>query len=538
MTYKALYREYRPQRLSGIVGQKHVAQTLSNAITLGRVAQAYLFCGPRGTGKTTVARILAMALNCENGPTPEPCGECENCKHIAAGFAMDVTEIDAASNRGIDEIRDLRDKVRFAPAEGKYKVYIIDEVHMLTAEAFNALLKTLEEPPQHVVFVLATTEPQRLPATILSRCQRFDFHRFSVDEIGRHLKVICEGAALKVTPAALDLIARKADGGMRDALSLLDQTVAYAGDEAGVEDVHAVLGTTRDEALSAIVRLLAAQDARGIIEALTAYAMEGRDLKQFAKDLLRYCRDLLLCRIAADPRSVVDAADTTMELLTADAVLLSEDEWLRIIETLAAADADLRWSTQPQLLLEVTLIRLARPAVAALAPPQPAPSAPPTVQPAAASHQHNAPAAGQTARGGASAKPPQSGPAPAASAGNDSGVTIERVRAAWPQILEAVKKKRRSTHALLSEGRPESVEGHVVHIVFGEGFAFHKDNITQGENSTIVTAALAAALGGTWGIRCTLAGGTEAPAAGGGQDDPLVRGAIEMFGADVVRVKE
>lgn len=515
---------------------------MANAIKTGRVAQAYLFSGPRGTGKTTVARILAKALNCERGPTPEPCGECENCKHIAAGYSLDVTEIDAASNRGIDEIRDLRDKVKFAPAEGRYKVYIIDEVHMLTAEAFNALLKTLEEPPPHVVFVLATTEPQRLPATILSRCQRFDFHRFSVDEIRRHLTKVCTGAGLKVSPEALELIARKADGGMRDALSLLDQTVAYAMEGAGVDDVLAVLGTTRDEALSAIARLIAARDAHGAIEAVTGYALEGRDLKQFTKDLLRYFRDLLLCKIASDPRAVVDASDATLALLTADAALFSEDELLRAIETLASADADARWSTQPQLLLEVALIRLTRPRAGATidAPPETPHAASRPARPAAATVTR---AAESVAPGAAAVGPAAPGSAAPAVARKDrnvdaAAVTIEQVRAAWPQVLEAVKKKRRSTHALLSEGRPESVEGRVVNIVFGEGFAFHKDKIMQSENSTIVAAALAAVLGGAWSIRCSLAGGPAGPGGGGDLDDPLVRSAVELFGADVVRIKD
>lgn len=525
-----------------------MAQTLVNAIKGGRVAQAYLFSGPRGTGKTTVARILAKALNCERGPTPEPCGECENCKHIAAGYSLDVTEIDAASNRGIDEIRDLRDKVKFAPAEGRYKVYIIDEVHMLTAEAFNALLKTLEEPPPHVVFILATTEPQRLPTTILSRCQRFEFHRFSVDEITQHLTKVCEGAELRVSPAALELIARKADGGMRDALSLLDQTVAYASEGADVDDVLAVLGTTRDEALSGMARLIAARDARGAIEAVAECALAGRDLKQFTKDLLRYFRDLLLCKIASDPRTVVDASDATLALLTADAALFSEDDLLGAIETLAAADADARWSTQPQLLLEVALIRLIRPRVDA------APDAPSESSPARSSRPTRSAAATVNRGAGSpaprlavedsaamvSAAPDRAAPL-VAHKGSDADtapITIEQVRAAWPQVLEAVKKKRRSTHALLSEGHPESVQGRVVDIVFGEGFAFHKDKIMQSENSTIVTAALSTVLGGTWSIRCSLNGGPTGPGGGGDLDDPIVRSAVELFGADVVRIKD
>lgn len=522
MAYQALYREWRPQRLSEVIGQRHVSQTLANAIRSGRVAQAYLFCGPRGTGKTTIARIIAKALNCVNGPTPEPCGECENCKNIAAGYAMDVIEIDAASNRGIDEIRDLRDKVRFAPAEGKYKVYIIDEVHMLTAEAFNALLKTLEEPPAHVVFILATTEPQRLPATILSRCQRFDFHRFSVDEIVQHLTRVCASTKLDVTADALALIARKADGGMRDALSLLDQTVAYATGKATVDDVLTVLGTTRDESLSEVARRIAAHDARGAIEAVTGFALEGRDLKQFTRDLLRYFRDLLMLRIASDPTGVVDAAETTLALLKADAALFDEAELLSVVETLATTDADLRQSTQPQLLLEVALIRLAHATTTATPHVAPA-SAPP-----ATAHVPAAPAVA-TAPTAASATPPQ----PAAPA---DAPDMAAIQAAWPQVLEGVKKKRRSTHALLSEGSPTAVDGRTVTLVFKPGFAFHKDKIAESENSSIVQSVMSAVLGGHWQIRCAMADEQQTTAGGG--EDPVVQGAIDLFGADLVKVRE
>ena len=246
MTYRALYRVWRSQSFADLVGQEHVTRTLKNALKEKRFSHAYLFSGPRGTGKTSTAKIFAKAVNCLEGPAPEPCNRCEPCRRIAEGSLMDVVEIDAASNRGVDEIRDLRDKVKFAPTEVRYKVYIVDEVHMLTTEAFNALLKTLEEPPDHVIFILATTEPHKLPQTIRSRCQHFPFHRISFREIVRHLHRICDAQSVEVDEAALATIARAADGGMRDALSLLDQVLAYADGRVEESTVLAVTADSRE----------------------------------------------------------------------------------------------------------------------------------------------------------------------------------------------------------------------------------------------------------------------------------------------------
>ena len=297
MAYVALYRRWRPQGFDALVGQDAVRIALSNALTTGRIAHAYLFAGPRGTGKTSTAKILAKALNCEQGPTANPCNECANCQRINDGSSMDVFEIDAASNRGIDEIRDLREKVMFAPVNGRYKVYIIDEVHMLSSGAFNALLKTLEEPPSYVIFILATTEKHKIPVTILSRCQKYDFKRISVDTITGHLVSLMEKEQIDAEEKALRYIARAADGSMRDALSLLDQCIAfYLGQTLTYENVLEVLGTADTSVFSTLLRSILKKDSMSALDIIDTMITEGRELSQFLSDFLWYLRNLLILK--------------------------------------------------------------------------------------------------------------------------------------------------------------------------------------------------------------------------------------------------
>ena len=294
MAYMALYRKWRPQDFSDLIGQEHISETLSNAITTGKVAHAYLFSGPRGTGKTSTAKILAKALNCEHGPTPSPCNNCVCCQKINDGSFMDVFEIDAASNRGIDEIRDLRETVKFAPVDGRYKVYIIDEVHMLTTEAFNALLKTLEEPPAHVVFILATTEVHKVPVTIQSRCQRYDFKRITQKDILQRLISIAEQMNINVDKEALSIIAIQADGGMRDALSLLDQCLAFTKDKLTVDEVRKVLGLVGHDWIWQITDALSNKDAQTILTILDNVIAQGKEIKQLLNELILHFRSIML----------------------------------------------------------------------------------------------------------------------------------------------------------------------------------------------------------------------------------------------------
>lgn len=357
MAYVALYRKWRPQGFDSLVGQEAVRTALTNALETGRIAHAYLFAGPRGTGKTSTAKILAKAVNCENGPTPNPCNKCQNCVRINDGTSMDVFEIDAASNRGIDEIRDLREKVAFAPVNGRYKVYIIDEVHMLTTEAFNALLKTLEEPPPHVIFILATTEPHKIPATIHSRCQRFDFKRVTDSDIVKRLREVADGSGIAADDDALQLIAVQADGGMRDALSLLDQCGVMA-ERVSAETVRSVLGIVGREALRELVKAIGEGNVPEALELLEALLAGGKDVKQIITELAEYLRAVLLYKASPDYREIY--LTDTKEAIAAMEGLFSTDRLMAAQERLHQCMLELRQSVRGRIAAEMCLFDLCR----------------------------------------------------------------------------------------------------------------------------------------------------------------------------------
>lgn len=364
MAYIALYRKWRPQTFKDLVGQEHISRTLANAITSGHIGHAYLFAGPRGTGKTSTAKILAKALNCEHGPTPEPCGQCEQCRKIADGSSMDVFEIDAASNRGIDEIRDLRETVKFAPVDGRYKVYIIDEVHMLTTEAFNALLKTLEEPPAHVVFILATTEAHKVPPTIQSRCQRYDFKRITVEEIESRLRYITAEMKMEAEDEALAMIAIQADGGMRDALSILDQCAALAEGTITAERVRQILGLVGHDWIYKMTKALAARNVQEALQILAELLRDGKDLKQVLSELSLHLRSLMIFQ-AAGTVEAMDLYAEPQDVLQEQAKLFAPEVLPRMIARLHEAMTEMKWSPQPRITVEVALMSLCRPELAA-----------------------------------------------------------------------------------------------------------------------------------------------------------------------------
>ncbi len=367
MSYQALYRKWRPSDFKDVKGQDHIVTTLQNQIKADRIGHAYLFCGTRGTGKTSVAKIFAKAVNCEHPVDGNPCGECPTCKAIAAGVSMNVIEIDAASNNGVDNIREIRDEVQYSPTEGKYKVYIIDEVHMLSIGAFNALLKTLEEPPSYVIFILATTEAHKIPITILSRCQRYDFHRISIDTIADRLSELMKAEHINVEDKALKYVAKAADGSMRDALSLLDQCIAfYLGKDLKYENVLDVLGAVDTGIFSRMMNIITSGDVAACMNLMEELIMQGRDIQQFVNDFVWYMRNLLLIKTTDDESKILDVievSEDSFKELKKDAAHVDADTLMRYIRVLSELSSELKFATQKRIKTEVTFIKLMRPAM-------------------------------------------------------------------------------------------------------------------------------------------------------------------------------
>jgi DNA polymerase III subunit gamma/tau len=356
VSYEVFARKYRPQIFDDLVGQAHVSRTLKNAVAQNRLAHAYLFVGPRGIGKTSTARILAKALNCVKGPTVTPCGECDNCREIAAGNSLDVIEIDGASNNSVEDVRQLRENVRYAPAKGRYKIYLIDEVHMLSPAAFNALLKTLEEPPEHVKFIFATTEPQKVLPTILSRCQRFDLHRIPANLIAKHLQFIAGKEKIALEPAAAHAIARGAEGGLRDAESMLDQLVAFCGEKISENDVLDVFGFTSEQTVVDLTGRILRGETPSAIDLLHQQSDAGKDMMRLMSDLIAYLRDLLVFK--AKPDALKEDIELDVQTsLAAHAELVTMDRLLELVDQFAAAEGRMKWAPNKKLHFEVAIIK-------------------------------------------------------------------------------------------------------------------------------------------------------------------------------------
>ncbi|GAB6934927.1 DNA polymerase III subunit gamma/tau [Calditerricola yamamurae] len=572
VSYRALYRVWRPQRFADVVGQEHVTRTLQNALRDGRIAHAYLFAGPRGTGKTSTAKILAKAVNCEQGPAPEPCNRCAACEGIAAGSVVDVVEIDAASNRGVDEIRDIREHVKFAPTQVRYKVYIIDEVHMLTTEAFNALLKTLEEPPAHVLFILATTEPHKLPATVVSRCQRFTFRRIGLVDLVKQLRTICAENGVEADERALVRLARAADGGMRDALSLLDQVFSFCSSRITVEDVMAVTGGVDEEAAVRLLSLLIRGDVAGVVEGLDDLIAQGKDPERVTKELLELCRELLLIRVAPDMPEVRERVQGD-ETLAALAKAVAVERLFAIIEELTRAQAEMRWIPHGRILLEMVLVKLAR------ASGKPSPAVAPADGENAALIQRIAALEARLRQVEDELKRvrnERSGMGTAASlASEPSPVTASRrphdearvpwaqveavVRAAtpdrlaevvklWPKVLAVVKARSLQVHALLVDGRPVAASADGVVVAFKN--QFHRDATEKPPRKQLIEEALRDVLGRACRVVTLLEDQWVMHEASGGErqqgttaehspgEDPIVEEARRLVGDDLVEIRE
>lgn len=543
MQYQVIARKFRPQTFDDVIGQRPIVQTLQNAIRLNRVGHAYLFCGPRGVGKTTTARILAKGLNCSTGPTVSPCNTCASCREISAGQAMDVLEIDAASNTGVDSVRELRENARYAPSRDRHKVFIIDEVHMLSTSAFNALLKILEEPPAHVVFIMATTEKHKVPATILSRCQQFVFRSIAPEEIHQHLSDIANREKVSIDPKALQYVVRAAEGSMRDAQSLLDQIISFTGQSVRDKDVREVLGFVPDELIDATIQAVSKQDSATLFANVEAVVEEGLNLQQFVRELTSKFRDLLLVKAGVPER--VAAGDREGASRLADP--FSEQDLLRHIDLLIRLDNDLRWTAQARFAVEGALMKMARmghirPIEEVLRelrregqpietrPERPAP--PPINRPARVS-----PAAASVTPAEANASAPakadvtiQSPPEPAPTMEADD--PIERLKA-------KVEDASIPTSVHLNRAQRLTFQGGVLRVEFESKSLL--DLIDSPEHRRIVEVAATEVLGQPVEVHMVLSGEkkSRSPEAllESAKSEPLVKNFLEVFRGDLAHVK-
>jgi len=544
---QALYRKWRSRTFDEVVGQEHVTQTLRNALRDNRVAHAYLFSGPRGTGKTSTARILAKALNCTGPEDDRPCDACPTCIAISEGRMLDLIEIDAASNNSVDDIRELRDKVGFRPSEGSYKIYIIDEVHMLSSSAFNALLKTLEEPPPHARFILATTEPHKIPATVLSRCQRFDFRRIPVVEIAAHLRHIATEENIGAEDGALTAIARSAQGCMRDAISLLDQMTSYGAEAISLAQVHQVLGSVASESVSGFVDALTDHNVATGLQLIHKLLLDGASLQEFTTQVVEHLRGVLLVQMTGDSGLLDDRSPETVKRMAAQAQKLTQPQTIYAVKRFGEAIGELKGGYQPQLPLELALIEIIRgPAIGlaqtavpvATAPAQPIAAPPITAQtpPAKAVAPQTA---AQEAAAASPASESQSGQA--APVALDQGA-VTKLRAQWNDVLNTVRERcGLKQQAALRAVRDIAIGEHAIALAFGNN-KFARDMISDPETLAQVSAILAQFVGRQVMIECQEGEHAVLSAAAGRAvrderkadgPDPLLEFAVSELGAQV-----
>jgi len=543
MSYEVLARKWRPQQFDDVVGQDHVVRTLRNAIATGRVAHAYLFVGPRGIGKTSIARLFAKALNCAKGPTDKPCDRCDSCREIALGTGLDVIEFDAASNTQVEKVRELIiESVAYAPTRGRYKVYLVDEVHMLSSSSFNALLKTLEEPPAHVVFMFATTEPERVPATIVSRCQRFDLRRIPMPLLIERLRHIAAAEKVTIDDNALLAIARGAEGGLRDAESSLDQLIAFTGQTIGEADVLAVFGLASRASLDALAELTLAGDVRGALEQVKTLDEGGKDLQRVVVELLEHFRNLLVLLCAGADAVGGELTDAQREVLRRQADGASAGRILRVVDILSDTHERMKFALSKRTLLDTALIRCARAATvvsleeilaqidelrkdgdAAAASPVAAP------RPARPASVERSPATGRA-------------PAPV----RDAADELETLRAGWREVIDRVGRMSAVARVPLVDARPMAIEGDAVTVAFDSEFAGEIGGFDNARNRTALEHALTEALGRSVRAKLVIDGAAAPvpappPARADRSDrsrDPAVRKVVEKFGGTIIGMRE
>ena len=571
MTYLVMARKYRPQSFEEVVGQSHVTVTLVNAIKARRISHAYLFAGPKGTGKTTVARILAKALDCKDGPTPEPCGQCDSCSEIAIGRSLDVVEIDGASNNSVDDVRALRENIRYVPSKGKYKIYIIDEVHMLSDSAFNALLKTLEEPPAHAIFIFATTEPHKVPQTVLSRCQRFDFRRIPMPDLVKTVQTIARKERLEIDEDASYILARRADGSLRDILSLLDQVVAFSGEDDGSPSQRKVtkelaaqtLGLVDQEKLFEITDAISKKDAPRGLSILNQLIDSGIDIPEFVNSLLQHFRDLLVSKVGHDSKVLFDLSDTYIDKYKEKAKDFSETDILRMIKIVADLNLTLKRAADPRVFLEFALMKLLKmESTVSLedvlnkldqlqsnpgARPDPGNSCIDPGSTGASSESPPADGSVMSKRTRDSSSDPSDIQKDTRSCPEEK-ISLPNLRDRWDDVLEMVKKTKLSLWSLIKDGEIISCEDDTITIEFQNGRDFHKRVTEKKENLNLIQKALGEVYGQFFQLKFelnpekTIPSGSQNNLTGkdrlnlseAAKKDPMIRNIMDTFEGELI----
>lgn len=552
MAYQAFYRRFRPKTFDNVLGQEHITTTLKNQIVNNNIAHAYLFSGTRGTGKTSTAKIFARAVNCLNSVDGNPCNDCEACRGIHDESIMDIIEMDAASNNSVDDIRELRENVKYPPSKCRYKVYIIDEVHMLSKGAFNALLKTLEEPPRHLIFILATTEPQKLPATILSRCQRYDFKRITVNDIVKNMKDICNELGIKVEDKALQLIARNSDGAMRDALSILDQCVSFADAEITYDYVISVLGIVNNDLIFNITDSIIDNRAEKALEIIDEIVQNGKDVHQFIKDLIAHFRNLMVVKTSKDVEHIVDGSVEYIEQLQSQSNKFELSDIIAYLNILSEAETQSKWSSQPRIVLEVNVIKMiSTPSSVAIdklmerinkieeglksgvlatkstknTPERIAEKKSSPVLKKESVEQENSTVKAELVENHIEEN------------GEPIRINIDEILSEWQNVLKEMKSEKISLHALIMEGKPVHFKNNILTISFDEGFAFHREAVEKPENKAFIQSLLSKYFRSKIEVKFVM-DNEKSLKQEEKETQILIDKAISVFGEDIVEVEE
>ena len=555
--YQALYRKYRPKTFDELLGQKHITTTLKNQVLNDNIAHAYLFSGTRGTGKTSAAKILSRAVNCLNPKDGNPCNECDCCKGILNESIMDVIEMDAASNNSVDDVRDLREKVIYPPARTKYKVYIIDEVHMLSKGAFNALLKTLEEPPKHLIFILATTEPERLPQTILSRCQRFDFKRITTKDIVENMRNITDELKVEIDDNVLRLIARNSDGAMRDALSLLDQCFSFNGEKVTYEDAIDILGIANKDLIQNMVINIRDKNLEKVLMSIDEIIQDGKDINQFIKDLINYFRDLMIVKTSSNPKEILEIDN--LEPLKEVSNNMSLDYILKALNTLTNAEVQGKWSTQPRIVLEMAVVKLIdlenemslEERVKRLEQGiRPIDQSKEIKEDAIVPHKNIAKSIADKIKSTEDIKPAadkidkreepkqESVKEQDQRPNEDDGYTftIEKISNEWEKVLQKIKLKKINLYALILEGELLSFENEMLTIGYKESYSFHRDAINTPQNKKIIEEIISKYFNRDIVVNFIIKG-ESANIRKEDKKDEAIKSVIDFFGEENVEIK-